>query len=135
MKEYKITDEQTLSVSLGKFSFRAGPFAAHSREKDYCADYLNPHVLVSVYKTHEARACLQAAFVCYAKKICFHFVYGLLRSAFFIRSRAGAHNPERSTAINYIRATAFLQVSLFVDKLFPRKITVSRGQFLHLIVV
>ena len=33
-----------------------------------------------------------------------------------------------------IRATAFLQVSLFLDKLFPRKITVSRGQFLHLIV-
>ena len=31
--------------------------------------------------------------------------------------------------------TAFLQVSLFLDKLFPRKITVPRGQFLHLIVV
>ena len=33
----------------------------------------------------------------------------------------GAHNPE--------------QVSLFLDKLFPRKIIVPRGQFLHLIVV
>lgn len=49
MEEYKITDEQRISVSLGKFNFRAGPFPAHSRGNDYYTDYINPHALVSVY--------------------------------------------------------------------------------------
>ena len=100
MEEYKITDEQRLSVSLGKFNFRAGPFAAHSRGNDYCTDYLNPLVLVSVYQTREARVSLQAVFVCYAKKNCFQFVYRFLRSAFSMRSRV--NNPNTLVSLRRV---------------------------------